>query len=207
MCNDSHNVSFRADDDQPCPNCGTVVEEFEEASRYEGYECRDCDVHWSYEEWADGVEKRPDPDPQHQVSDLEIRHIKHAYEDIHTAIEEGRFEVETPRVHASKDTFEQVNIAIERDVEHLHFNDTRTSPPYLTVELEWDALDDEDWLLWKDLRAHGAIEGPCILYGQMHLWRMEKQRGKNVESSVPIDGQARCNVEFEWHRVEPIGWR
>jgi hypothetical protein len=146
-------------------------------------------------------------DGDSHVPDLEVRHTEHALQDIKNAIVEGCFEVETSRVHVSKDTFEKVNIATERDVDHLNFNDTR--PSYLTMELEWSPEDDEGWLLWKDLRAHDALKGPCIIYGQMHLWRMEKQHGRNIESSVPVgdDERASCRAEFEWHRVRPIGWR
>jgi len=61
----SHNILYRDEDDQPCPNCGTVVEKFEatraypEYDDYAGFECPDCEVQWDWKEWADGVQKQP----------------------------------------------------------------------------------------------------------------------------------------------------
>jgi len=212
---DSHDVSFRSENDQPCPNCGAVVEKFKATRAYPeyrywaGYECTECDVRWDWEEWADGVEKLPDPDPQHQASDLERRKIGHAYMDIMGAIEGGRFQVETPRVHVGKDTFDNLDWGIERDTERHHSRTglcgVSVGPPYLTISMEWSP---EDHTLLEDLRQHGALEGPCILYGDMHLWQMEEQYGHKVQAWVNTDGsEPAASAEFEWHAVDDIGWR
>jgi hypothetical protein len=212
---DSHDVPFRGEHDQPCPNCGAIVDEFKESSRYDswgGYECADCDVRWSWEEWADGVEKRPDPDPQHEAADLDTRQLCHAHRDIVHAVENNRFAVETPRVHVEDSAFDRVDIAISRDTQEYHSWDHERaisfSPPYLDVTVEWTASNGQHYGLVQDLRAHGALEGPCILYGDMHLWRMSKQRGVDLYSEHPVDGGAgACTARFEWRGVEPVGWR
>jgi predicted RNA-binding Zn-ribbon protein involved in translation (DUF1610 family) len=207
---DSHNVHFRDEDDQPCPNCGAVVEKFEETSRYDtwgGYECSECDVRWDWEEWADGVQKLPDPDPQHEVADLENRLIGHAYRDIMHAIEDGAFAVETPRGHVRESTFERVDISLERDVNEHHSRDglaaVSVGTPYITMKLEWSPADTN---LLDDLAAHARLEGPCVIHGQMHLWRMDEPLGQ-VQSWVMRDGTSpAAEAEFSWHAVEDAGW-
>lgn len=208
---DSHDVSFRDADDQPCPNCGTVVEKFEATRSYPeyadwaGYECPDCDVRWDWEEWADGVEKHPDPDPQHGVADLPERKLKHAHRDIHHALEGDRFHVETPRVWTPQDTFQYCDWGLQRDSETYHgYNGlagVSYGPPYLVLELGWEA---DDWRLLEDLRQHGELEGPCILYGDMHLWRMDEQMMCDL-TAAHRGGEA--TAEFSWRAVEEVGWR
>lgn len=201
--------------DPTCPNCRADLEKFEATRAYPeyrdwaGYECPECDVRWDWEEWADGVEKLPDPDPQHEVADLEQRKIGHAYLDIIHAIEDGRFAVETPRVHAGKTTFQRVDVSLERDTQQHHgwnrLAGVSVGPPYLTMTLEWEP---DDHTLLEDLRQHGALEGPCVLHGQMHLWRMAEQYGHKVEAWVEADGtEPAARAEFEWRAVEDAGWQ
>jgi len=208
---DSHNVPFRDTDDQPCPNCGAVVEKFEETTRYDkwgGYECSECEVRWDWEEWADGVQKLPDPDPQHEVTDLAERLIGHAHVDIMHAIEHGTFAVETPRVHVRKDHFDSIDWYIQRETEEHHGRNglcgVSVGPPYLGIKLQWSP-DDTDLL--DDLSAHARLEGPCILYGDMHLWRMDEQYGHKVQCWMNEDGSGTAaTAQFEWRAVEDAGW-
>lgn len=155
----------------------------------------------------------PDPDPEHQAEDLSERLIGHAHVDIMRAIEQGAFAVETPRVHVGKDHFERINWGIKRDTKRRavgrgdfdqQYGDVVSTAPYLTATLEWSP---DEMLLLEDMLEHSRFEGPCIIYGEMHLWRMDEQLGR-VQSWIQRDGtDPSARATIEWRSVEPIGWR
>lgn len=203
---DGHNVSSRHPNNQPCPNCGTTVEKTKQHNTcgvFDGFECPECDVWWDWNEWANGVEKRPDPDPEQEMAPLSERKLYHARRDILHAIEDGRFRVETPRVVVGNGHFENIEWSIERDVQEYGSISGEIAvsahKPNLEIELRWENPSEE---LVEDLIAHAKREGPCILYGDIHLWRMNEQFG-----TVQKLGRSEVVASFEWRSVETVGWR
>jgi hypothetical protein len=199
-----------------CPHCGQEIEKAIDylrggAKTATGFACEDCNLEWTWEEWEEGktFTPDPDPDPQHQMADLEQRQLGHCFNDLCTAVERDRFQVETPRVHVGCSTFDRVDVSVSRDTEEHHSWNRQVGvsvgPPYLEVRMEWSP---DDHTLLEDLRKHGALEGLCILYGDMHLWRMAEQYGNKIQAWVNQDGtDPAARADFEWRAVEPVGWR
>lgn len=142
------------------------------------------------------------------VDDLSIRKIRHCVRDLWNAVEQGSFAVETPRVYAEQDTFHSVTISIERDKQEHYSRMTlqgvSMGSPYITMDLEFDTSTE---LLGVDLREHLSYEGPVVLYGQMHLWRMDKQAGRMDLGSASIGEPIEVDARLEWREVEEAGWR
>lgn len=153
------------------------------------------------------AEPSPSPDLQQQVPDRETRVLGHAYTDILRAVEDGCFAVETPRVHVEQTDLQAIDIGMERDTKHV-MGDIQTTPPYIVLGIDWNIDRERGRDLFSDLRKHAAVEGPCMLYGDMHVWRMEQPSPRKIELGAPHGGEETAwgSAEIEWRKVEPVGW-
>lgn len=133
--------------------------------------------------------------------------LGHLVRDIWTAVEEGTFEVETPRVHVEQDTFDALHVSKTSGPKEVGQLACQPGPPMLEIELEW--TDDES-TLYEDLEEHARREHAIALYGDMHVWNVEDPVDYDLEASFDVaedDYGFICDTRHGWREFTVAGWR
>lgn len=137
------------------------------------------------------------------------RVIRHAVNDLQRAVEEGHFEVETPRVHIEQDDLRSFSIGWGRDKRFVRAHTCSPGPMQLELEFE-TAIENET--LYRDIeRDMQSVEPKVVLYGDMHVWYCETPH-HDIAVEVTIgdaDGvpPMALTADLNWLDVEPAGWR
>jgi hypothetical protein len=123
--------------------------------------------------------------------------------DLSLAVEEGCFEMETPRVTVPQCQMDEFSISASRDTEHhrggvVVMNTTVdvsiVSSGYQTVRLHADLLDHKH-----------AVEGArVVLHGMEKLWDMQQP---GMDLSLHTDDRTTVEADISWPKAEPIGDR
>lgn len=137
--------------------------------------------------------------------------MQRAYTDIRTAIEEGVFRVETPRVKASQEVFDTININVERDIETYRVGRVETMealPPYIVCNLTWIDCYPE---LVVDLEDNTAMRQKmqCILHGMTNRWQIKYAIGSSRTSTFEVganEAVTEYDAKIEFHDVENVGF-
>jgi hypothetical protein len=159
-------------------------------------------------EWCDCEPLEMTITASEKVPPIEKRQINHCYKDCKRALEDGRLKVETPTLCVDMSRSSVTFIGVGRETEQL-FVPGSLEPqthgnPY--VELEFDMLVEET-NFFEDLNDHVVLEGPLVLHGDIHLWRMDTQVcDLEMMQDVGTD-QLDLSFNGKWYEAEPIGWR
>lgn len=163
-------------------------------------------------EWCDcepfamGVSaSKPKPDPEHEVPDLHDRLIGHCAEDCRRALEEGRLQVETPTHCVDMSQSSVPYIGAGQDVRSaVHpWGGSDVGEPYFELRFEVDTVDVS---FYEELVDHGCLEGPLVLHGDMHLWRMDVPI-TDVQFTPTMDDGFETSMEVKWYEAEAICFR
>lgn len=141
------------------------------------------------------------------IGDSEMPNLGHLVRDIWTAVEEGTFEVETPRVHAEQDTFDALDVSKTSGPKEVGQLACQPGPPMLEIGLDW-TNDTSD--LYEDLDGHMRQEHAIALYGDMHVWNVEDPISGGIEASFDVSGDEYgfiCDATLGWREFTVAGWR
>lgn len=127
----------------------------------------------------------------------------HLTRDLWSAMEDDRFEVETPRVHADQTTLQRVDVSKTSGPQVIGQLATQPGPPMLEMTLEWYG----DIELYADLYQHCDYDAPLALYGDMHVWNVERPVDFDIEQTVHTGEEIECEVRIGWRDFEVAGWR
>lgn len=133
--------------------------------------------------------------------------LGHLISDLRASIEEERFEIETPRVHAEQDHFDAITVSKTIGPKQPGQLVGQPGPPMLEIELDWT---DETSDLFEDLDEHMGHEFAIALYGDMHVWNVERPIDGEIEATIDVyDGEARflCDARLGWRDFTVAGWR
>lgn len=129
--------------------------------------------------------------------------LDHLVTDLWGAMEEDRFEVETPRVHADQTTFQRVDVSKTSGPKVIGQLATQPGPPMLEVTLEWSGDID----LYADFYSHCNYEHAIALYGDMHVWNVELPEDFNIEQTACPGDEMACKARIGWREFAVAGWR
>jgi hypothetical protein len=141
------------------------------------------------------------------IGDDEMPNLGHLTRDLWKALEDGTFEVETPRVHAEQTTFDALEVNKTSGPKEIGQLACQPGPPMLEISLDWA---DETSDLYEDLDAHMNRECAIALYGDMHVWNVEKPIDGSIEATFDVEGGERrflCDVTLGWREFAVAGWR
>lgn len=133
------------------------------------------------------------------IGDDEMPNLGHLVRDIWTAVEEGTFEVETPRVHVEQDDLGHLDVSKTVGPKVVGQLACQPGPPMLEITLEWT---DDTSDMYEDLDAHMNRECALALYGDMHVWNVENPVTGEVEASFDV-----CHDEYGFICDTTLGWR
>lgn len=140
--------------------------------------------------------------------------ISSAFRDIGTAIEEGRFAVETPGVHVEQTDLQGLHIAVSNNPHRQHWKNGELVPGPTTLDLSFDYRDDYDAPhLYQELEAHAKSRyvdwDPLVLYGDAVMWYVDDLWDFNLTYQQVYDEHAALqgDVKFKWKTVEIAGPR
>jgi hypothetical protein len=141
------------------------------------------------------------------IGDDEMPNLGHLVRDIWTAVEEGTFEVETPRVHVEQSTFDSLDVSKTSGPKEIGQLACQPGPPMLEIGLDWH---DDSSDMYEDLDAHMNHECALALYGDMHVWNVERPISGSIEATFePHDDEYGFifDATLGWRDFEVAGWR
>ena len=138
--------------------------------------------------------------------------ITSAFRDIGTAIEEGRFAVETPGVHVEQTDLQGINIAVSNN-QHRRDWKGQLVPGPTTLDLSFDYRDGYDAPhLYKEMEDHAKTRtewDPLVLYGNAVMWYVDDLWDFDITVARVYEDEAAFegSVKFQWKTVEIAGPR
>ena len=134
---------------------------------------------------------------------LEDARIMHAVKDLHRAVEDDRFEVETPRVSLTQDDFDTLSIGWSRDRKFTRSHTNSPGPKQVDVQFDTPLTEE----LYNDIEDDmNTVEPNVVLYGQMHLWYGYIPH-HTMNMGVTVEDGATLSADLHWLNVDVAGWR